>query len=57
MTSQHRSGSSTVEYVLMLAILTAIGYLIMSLMTNPDPTSSSGVIAGQTAAVSAISND
>jgi len=57
MTIQHRSGQSTVEFVLMISILTGIGLLIMWLMTDQGSTSSNAIGAGRNAAVTAINND
>jgi hypothetical protein len=57
MTIQHRSGNSTVEFVLMLSLLTGIGFLIMWLMTDQGSNSGNAIGTGQTAAVTAINND
>jgi len=57
MTIQQRSGSATVEFTLMVSLLTGIGILIMSLMTSQDSTSQIGINAGQNAAITAIQND
>jgi len=54
MISQKRSGSSTVEFVVMVALLTGIGLLIMWYMT---PLGNNAVNTGGTAAVTAIQND
>jgi hypothetical protein len=51
---RERSGSSTVEFVLMLVLLAGIGLLIMWYMT---PVGNNAVGSGGNAAVTAIQND
>ena len=51
---QKRSGSSTVEFVLMLVLLAGIGVAIMYYMT---PFGQNAVGSGGNAAVTAIQND
>jgi hypothetical protein len=52
-----RSGNSSVEFVLMIAILTAIGLFLMSQLTNQGSNAKNAIVTGATNAVTAVQND
>jgi len=57
MINHRRSGNSTVEFVLMISLLTGIGILILRLMTNQGMNPQDAISTGRDSSIKAIQND
>jgi hypothetical protein len=54
---RRQSGNSTVEFVVMLTLLTAIGIMMMTWFTGVGGNGPSAIDSGKNAAITAIKND